>query len=567
MTEQQPTTDAGRAAEALPEGEETAPRGVRTMSIVRWSLVALMALAAVGGWVYYADLAPRASKAAVTYICPMHPSVIQDRPGECPICGMDLVKVEPGQKRPGAAATAGAGPSSGPGRYWCPMHPEVTSDDPGARCEKCGGMKLLPREGKGSVAHNAAVAGAGKYWCPMHPEVTSDDPEARCEKCGGMKLLPRDAHPPSDARGVPGLVPVDISSERIQLMGTRTARVTRAKLAPQLRTVGYVSANETTLAILTARVTGWVEELKVAQSGQRVEKGSVLATIYSPELTTAQQVYVNASKWARDPRGAAPTGAVVGTIDQDARRRLELFGMARQDIEELIAMGKPFEATPLRSPVSGYIARRGALPGLYFTPGTELFQIADLSGVWVIADIYEYDMSRVKVGQQARLVLGAYPGEKFTGRVQFIYPAVNPESRTLQARMEFRNPGLRLRPGMYGDVIIDLDAADGLAVPTEAIVDTGEHQYVFVTKAGGRFEPRLVQLGTRTEGRTQVLRGLAEGETVVTTANFLVDSESRLRAAVEGFGARPEEAEEGQGKGDDAEKHRGKAGPDGKHTH
>ena len=567
MTEQQPTTDAGRAAEALPEGEETAPRGVRTMSIVRWSLVALMALAAVGGWVYYADLAPRASKAAVTYICPMHPSVIQDRPGECPICGMDLVKVEPGQKRPGAAATAGAGPSSGPGRYWCPMHPEVTSDDPGARCEKCGGMKLLPREGKGSVAHNAAVAGAGKYWCPMHPEVTSDDPGARCEKCGGMKLLPRDAHPPSDARGVPGLVPVDISSERIQLMGTRTARVTRAKLAPQLRTVGYVSANETTLAILTARVTGWVEELKVAQSGQRVEKGSVLATVYSPELTTAQQVYVNASKWARDPRGAAPTGAVVGTIDQDARRRLELFGMARQDIEELIAMGKPFEATPLRSPVSGYIARRGALPGLYFTPGTELFQIADLSGVWVIADIYEYDMSRVKVGQQARLVLGAYPGEKFTGRVQFIYPAVNPESRTLQARMEFRNPGLRLRPGMYGDVIIDLDAADGLAVPTEAIVDTGEHQYVFVTKAGGRFEPRLVQLGTRTEGRTQVLRGLAEGETVVTTANFLVDSESRLRAAVEGFGARPEEAEEGQGKGDDAEKHRGKAGPDGKHTH
>ena len=306
MTEQQPTTDAGRAAEALPEGEETAPRGVRTMSIVRWSLVALMALAAVGGWVYYADLAPRASKAAVTYICPMHPSVIQDRPGECPICGMDLVKVEPGQKRPGAAATAGAGPSSGPGRYWCPMHPEVTSDDPGARCEKCGGMKLLPR----------------------------------------------DAHPPSDARGVPGLVPVDISSERIQLMGTRTARVTRAKLAPQLRTVGYVSANETTLAILTARMTGWVEELKVAQSGQRVEKGSVLATIYSPELTTAQQVYVNASKWARDPRGAAPTGAVVGTIDQDARRRLELFGMARQDIEELIAMGKPFEATPLRSPAS-----------------------------------------------------------------------------------------------------------------------------------------------------------------------------------------------------------------------
>jgi Cu(I)/Ag(I) efflux system membrane fusion protein len=565
MTEQQrPTPAPGQPGEPLPEGEETAPPGVRSMSIVRWSLVALMAVAAVGGWAYYADLAPRASRSAVTFMCPMHPSVIQDRPGECPICGMDLVKVEPGQKKPGAgAATAGA--ATGPGKYWCPMHPEITSDDPEARCDKCGGMKLVPREGKGSVAHNASVAGAGKYWCPMHPEVTSDDPEARCDKCGGMKLLPRDAPQPADASGVPGLVPVDISADRIQLMGTRTAKVARAKLAPQLRTVGYVSANEATLAILTARVTGWVEELKVAQSGQRVEKGDVLATVYSPELTTAQQVYVNATKWARDPRGAAPTGAVVGTIDQDARRRLELYGVAKQDIEELVKMGKPYEATPLRSPVSGYIARRGALPGLYFTPGTELFQIADLSGVWVIADIYEYDMSRVKVGQKARLVLGAYPGEKFTGRVQFIYPAVNPESRTLQARMEFRNPGLRLRPGMYGDVIIDLDAADGLAVPTEAIVDTGEHQYVFVAKAGGRFEPRLVQLGTRTEGRTQVLRGLAEGETVVTTANFLVDSESRLRAAVEGFSAKAqqdaEEREEREEKRERAQEHREKKRP------
>ncbi len=491
------------SAEPMPEGEEAAPPGVRTMALVRWGLVALMAVAAVGAWVHYAGRAPRSSQAATAYQCPMHPSVIQDRPGECPICGMDLVKVEPGARKAAAAPAAPAGEAAAQGKYWCPMHPEVTSDDPEARCEKCGGMKLVPRE----PAPAAAAAS------------------------------------PSATLSVPGLVPVDISPERVQLMGMRTAPVTRQRLSPQLRTIGFVSANEATLAIITARFTGWVEELKVGQSGQPVRKGQVLVNVYSPELTTAQQVYVNAMRWVRDPAGGTIGGAASGNLDQDARKRLELLGMAPQDVDDLAKAGRPFTSTPIRTPVSGYVARRGALPGLYFTPGTELFQIADLSSVWVIADIYEYDMSRVKVGQKASLALGAYPGQRFTGRVQFIYPAVNPESRTLQARMEFRNPGLKLRPGMYGDVVIDLDAAEGLVVPTEAIVDTGELQYVFLRRPGGRFEPRRVQLGARTEERTQVLEGLAEGETVVTSANFLVDSESRLRAAVEGFGSRSEEDE------------------------
>jgi multidrug efflux pump subunit AcrA (membrane-fusion protein) len=420
----------------------------------------------------------------------MHPSVIQDSPGSCPVCGMDLVQVQPGQKR---------------------------------------------------AAPRTASAGPGKYWCPMHPEVWSDDPEARCQKCGGMKLVPRQA--PAEAAGVPGLVAVDVSSERVQLMGMRTAQATRARLAPQLRTVGYVQANESTLAILTARFTGWVDELRAAQSGQKVEKGQVLATVYSPELSTAQQVYLNAIRWSREPGG----GGQAGALDLDARKRLELLGMAAADIEALAKAGKTPPATPVRSPVNGYVARRGALPGLYFTPGTELFQIADLSSVWVIADVYEYDMSRVKLGQRGSLALGAWPGERFTGRVQFISPAVNPESRTLQARMEFRNPGLKLRPGMYGDVVIDLDPAEGIVVPSESIVDTGELQYLFVVKSAGRFEPREVKLGARTEGQVQVLEGLAAGETVVTTANFLVDSESRLRAAVEGFQVPEREAEGAQG--------------------
>jgi membrane fusion protein, copper/silver efflux system len=179
----------------------------------------------------------------------------------------------------------------------------------------------------------------------------------------------------------------------------------------------------------------------------------------------------------------------------------------------------------------------------------------DLSSVWVMADVYERDMARVKVGQRARLQLTALPGEAFTGQVDFIYPAVNPESRTLQARMSFQNPGLKLRPGMYCDVTLELDPADGLTVPDEAVVDTGELQYVFLAREQGLFEPRVVRVGARGDGRVQLLEGVGEGERVVTTANFLVDSESRLRAAVEGYAPVTPADEAREREGDDRREH------------
>jgi len=528
MTERDPMPADGRAGEALPEGEEVAPPGVRAAGVVRWSLVGLMAIAALGAWASWAGIGARHARPAATYICPMHPSVVQDHRGDCPVCGMDLVAVEASRKAPSAPS-----PAARAAKFWCPMHPEIESDDPEARCPRCGGMKLVARDAA-AVARAAAAAGAGAYWCPMHPEVTSDDPAATCPKCGGMKLMVRPGPTGRPGGPPPGLIAVEIGAERTQLMGMRTARVTRQRLAPQLRTVGFLSANESQVAIVAARFTGWVETVEVAQSGQRVEKGQALATVYSPELLTAQQVYINASKWA-DKQATAGPGPGGSTIDGDARKRLELLGIAREDIARVAQAGQPQLALPLRAPAAGYVAKKAALPGLYVQPGTELFQIADLSTVWVVADVYEQDMSRIRVGQRARLLLAAYPGESFAGRVQFIYPAVNPESRTLQARMEFRNPGLRLKPGMYGDVVIELDAAEGLAVPSDAVVDTGELQYVFLSRPGGRFEPRVVRLGARGEGKVQVLEGLLEGDAVVTSANFLVDSESRLRAAVEGF--------------------------------
>ncbi|HEU4381979.1 MAG TPA: efflux RND transporter periplasmic adaptor subunit [Anaeromyxobacteraceae bacterium] len=466
--------------EPLPEGEETAPPGTRTMALVRWGLVALMAVAAAGAWVYYADLVPRTAKSAVQYRCPMHPSVIADSPGQCPICGMDLVPAGEAT-RPGAAS---------------------------------------------------AQAGPGKYWCPMHPEVHSDDPNAVCEKCGGMRLVPRDAASPPGAQGVPGLAAVDLTPERIQLIGVRTAAVAREKLAPSLRTVGIVTADEGALVVVAPRFSGWVEEVLASQSGQRVQKGEALARLYSPELVTAQLNYVNAIRWLDEHPESADTAQ---NLERDARARLQLLGVDDRDIDELRRTRKALRALSLRTPISGYVGKKSAVVGLYVQPGTELFEIADLSTVWVIADVYEYEIERVKIGQRATISVPANPGQQFTGRVSFLYPSVNPISRTMQARLEFKNPALRLRPGMYADVRLDLGAVEGLVISSEALVDTGESQYVFVSREGGRFEPRRVRTGARGDGKVELLEGVAEGEKVVTTANFLVDSESRLRAAIEGM--------------------------------
>lgn len=472
------THGSGSTSEELPDGAEAPPPGVKTMATVRWALVALMALVAAGAWLHWARTTGHAhvSSSAVQYRCPMHPAVLQDRPGSCPICGMDLV--------PASAARPA----------------------------------------------DAASTPAASYTCPMHPEVTSDDPKARCPKCGMFLVAAAPKAAPA------GLAPVTIGPERAQLIGVRTATVLRQRITPQLRTVGFISANEGMIALVSSRVIGWIEDLHVAQSGQRVKKGEALATVYSPDLLAAETAYLNTVRWA-ERQASGGQAATSSGADSDARRRLELYGMARQDIAEITKAGKPMNAVPIRSPVDGFVARKSALAGLYVQSGTELFQIVDLSTVWVVADVYEHEMTSVQVGQTARLSLGAYPSETFNGRVHFIYPAVNPETRTLQARMEFKNPGLKLRPGMYADVVIEGSAAERLAVPTEALVETGESQYVFVAREQGRFEPRKVRTGLRRDDRVEVLEGLAAGERVVTTANFLVDSESRLQAAVQQFKA------------------------------
>jgi Cu(I)/Ag(I) efflux system membrane fusion protein len=491
--------DTGHAAppdhghDAMPEGEEQAPPGTRTMAIVRWSLVALMALAAVAAWVDHVRTSRAAHQpAGEQYLCPMHPQIVTAQKGECPICGMDLVPA-------GAAKAGGAqGPAGAEARYTCPMHPAFVTTDPKARCPDCG-MKLVPLP----PAEAAAPAG-----------------------------------PP-----VPGLAPVELTPERVQLIGMRSVPAVRQALAASIRAVGFVAANESSLVSVNIRFSGWVEQLAVGQTGQLVQKGEVLASVYSPEMLNAQQVFLNAIKWTdRKPGGTGQSPAIANDLERDARLRLELLGVAPQDIDAIADAGQPQRSVNVRAPVRGFVSRKSVLKGLYVQAGNELFQLADLSTVWVLVDVYESEIPRIKVGQQATFELKAYPGRKYPGRVQFIYPALNPGSRTLQARVELHNPSLELKPGMFGDVTLELGAAEAVVVPSEALIDTGEHQYVFVDRGAGRYEPRAVQAGASSGGRVAILDGLAAGEQVVTTANFLLDSESRLRAAVEGFNAAPRKA-------------------------
>ena len=397
-----------------------------------------------------------------------------------------------------------------------------------------GGYLISHRAPKGAASTQKA-----RWYCPMHPTYTSDRP-GECPICGmSLEPMPKDegAAPSAQAGtgGVPGLADVHLSPDRVQLIGVRLARVERRPLGGQLDLVGFVTPDESRLRRVQLRVSGWVERLFVSRTGDRVLSGEPLLSIYSPELYQSEREYL-IERGVRDSMPGMAGMSHEAGAEQSAEQRLRLLGVPSDEITRLSRDRTAEMRLTLRSPVSGTVLERGVVEGQYVGADTPLLTVADLSEVWVLADVYEMDVSRVHAGDRAQFTSDALPGRTLEARVGFVYPTVSSETRTVKVRLEITNPGGVLRPGMFGKVRLRGGGAPGLAVPSEAVVSAGDRSYVFLARAGGHFEPRVVETGLHAGDDVQILHGLAEGDTVVSSASFLIDSESRLKAAIEGMG-------------------------------
>ena len=378
------------------------------------------------------------------------------------------------------------------------------------------------------------AAETGELWtCPMHPSVVRPEP-GNCPICG-MKLVPLEEEKETQEQGIAGHGVVQIDPKKQQLIGVVTTPVERRRLERVVRTVGRVTVDESRLSEVHTKVEGWVEKLYASETGKLVRKGQPLLTIYSPELVSTQQEYLVALR-SRDRLAKSPFPEVKESgrsLLAAARERLRLWDISEQDIARLEETGEVRKTLTLHAPASGYVMETMVVEGMRVMPAMTLYRLADLSRVWVEADIYEAEAPVVKVGQRARLTLQSQPGRVLEGVVTYIYPVVAATTRTLTARLEFANPGLALKPEMYADVEIAAAAGEALAIPQQAVLDSGTRKVVFVQVDEGTFVPREVVLGPYGSGFYPVLEGLKEGEKVVSSPNFLIDSESRLQAALE----------------------------------
>lgn len=362
----------------------------------------------------------------------------------------------------------------------------------------------------------------------------------------GMDYIPvYEGEEPSDA-GV-----LKISMGHLQKLGVQTAPAEQRVLATPLRAVGSLAVNERGLHTLTARFGGWVEKLRINTTGQAVQKGERVMAVYSPELLTAQQELHLALEGEKTLAHAdADTRRRAAALVEASRQRLDLWEISAEQLREAEA-GRFARQIWLHAPTSGVVLEKPAVVGRRFMAGEPLLQIADLSSLWLLADVFEQDMGRVRVGQAAQFTMDAFPGEVFRGRVDFIYPTVNAQTRTVQVRIELENAGGRLRPAMFGQVEIRTGKdRPVLAVVDSAVLDSGLAQTVLVDLGGGRFEPRTVEIGARAEGWVEIKKGLKPGERVVTRANFLIDSESNLKAALAGMTSKEVVASKPQHEGD-----------------
>lgn len=429
------------------------------------------------------------------------------------------------------AALPGCGGDAAPAAaevWYCPMHPDYVADRPGT-CPICH-MDLVQREEPSAHAHEAAPA-AQLWVCPMHPEVVSEEPGS-CPICH-MDLVPQEAAEPAAAGGE-SHAPVEVSAAGRALAGVETAATALKSWSGGVRTVGTVLPDERRTFRIEARFAGWIEELPADFTGQFVRRGQVLAEIFSPELLAAQQEFLLArDAGARFVASSLPEVRRGGEdLVAAARRRLEIFALPPGFVDELAESGEARQMVPVVAPASGFLVSKMVFAGQQVMPGQEMFRLVDLSGVWVEASLYEIDAARVALGDEAHLALAYDPAAARAGRVSYVYPEIDAATRTLRVRFDVVNPKLDWKPGMFVDVELAGRPREALVVPDEAVLDTGERKLVFVEAAPGRFEPREVTVGERRSGEAEILAGLAAGERVATRANFLLDSESRLRAAL-----------------------------------
>jgi len=398
--------------------------------------------------------------------------------------------------------------------YTCGMHPQVIQDHPG-NCPICG-MKLtrLNRDtGQRTIKY---------YQSTMNPGEISQEPG---KDSMGMEMVP--VYEEASGAGGPTIV---IDPVTIQDMGIRTGVVTRGPLRRVVRTVGVIDYAESALADVTTKFKGWIEKLYVDTTGQQVHRGEPLFEIYSPELYSAQVEYVLSLQTAT--RSADPGS---DALRASARLKLKYWDISDQQIDELEETRKPRKTLSVLAPIDGFVIEKDVVEGQMVNAGMNIYRLADLGLVWVQAEIYEQDLPYLKLGQEAVVTLSYLPDRKFRGRVTYIYPYLDPKTRTVKVRMEFHNPGYFLKPGMYASVEVHAElASSALLVPDSAVLRSGQRNTVFVALPGGKFDPRTVTLGPRAENdRVQVLSGLKDGERIVTSGQFLLDSESQLREAIQ----------------------------------
>lgn len=408
-----------------------------------------------------------------------------------------------------------------------------------------GGAQLACRGPAGPAAsaeraHGPSPAATiASFHCPMHPTYTSDKP-GDCPICG-MRLVPVEGASTPPAAAVSGRAVVSLAPERRQVLGLRSAPVVRGPLARTIRTVGRVVADETRVYHVHARFEAYVERLHVDYTGKQVRKGQPLVSLYSPELVATQQELLLALRAQRGLGASKVTSAAQGSVDllAAARQRLLLWDVSAADVARLEETGEVRRTLDLHSEVSGWVVQKMAVQGMRVTPADSLFDIADYSRLWVMADVFESDLPSVRLGMPASLTMAYVPGRTWKGKVAWIAPSVEAETRTVKVRVEVDNARGELKPEMFADVELTAGGGTGLLAPQSAFLRSGERTLAFVDLGEGRFEPREVRLGARVAGDFEVLSGLVEGERVVTAASFLLDSESSLRAAVGAMSAAP----------------------------